>query len=46
MCIRDRVSGDACDQFCDRAGRAQMLLCDGMGTGKAAAVDGRMARCV
>lgn len=37
------VSGDACDQFCDRAGRAQMLLCDGMGTGKAAAVDGRMA---
>ena len=37
------VSGDACDQFCDRAGRAQMLLCDGMGTGKSAAVDGRMA---
>lgn len=39
----EQVSGDACDQFCDRAGRAQMLLCDGMGTGKAAAVDGRMA---
>lgn len=39
----ETVSGDACDQFCDRAGRAQMLLCDGMGTGKAAAVDGRMA---
>ena len=27
----ETVSGDACDQFCDRAGRAQMLLCDGMG---------------
>lgn len=37
------VSGDACDQFCDNAGRAQMLLCDGMGTGRAAAVDGQMA---
>ena len=37
------VSGDACSQFCDKAGRAQMLLCDGMGTGKSAAVDGRMA---
>ncbi|WP_300369472.1 SpoIIE family protein phosphatase, partial [uncultured Subdoligranulum sp.] len=37
------VSGDALDQFCDGAGRAQMLLCDGMGTGRAAAVDGRMA---
>ena len=32
------VSGDALDQFCDSAGRAQMLLCDGMGTGRAAAV--------
>ncbi len=39
----EQVSGDACDQFCDKAGRAQMLLCDGMGTGKHAAVDGRMA---
>lgn len=39
----ETVSGDACDQFCDRSGRAQMLLCDGMGTGKHAAVDGRMA---
>lgn len=39
----ETVSGDACDQFCDTAGRAQMLLCDGMGTGKPAAVDGRMA---
>lgn len=37
------VSGDATDRFCDAAGRAQMLLCDGMGTGKPAAVDGRLA---
>ena len=39
----ETVSGDACRQFCDSAGRAQMLLCDGMGTGKPAAVDGQMA---
>ena len=37
------VSGDTLDQFCDTSGRAQMLLCDGMGTGRAAAVDGQMA---
>ena len=37
------VSGDALDQFCDTRGRAQMLLCDGMGMGRAAAVDGQMA---
>ena len=37
------VSGDALEQFCDASGRAQMLLCDGMGTGRAAAVDGQMA---
>lgn len=37
------VSGDAHDAFCDHAGRAQLLLCDGMGTGKAAAVDGQLA---
>ena len=39
----ESISGDASDQFCDHAGRAQMLLCDGMGTGRAAAVDGTMA---
>ena len=39
----ETVSGDASDQFCDHAGRAQMLLCDGMGKGRAAAVDGQMA---
>lgn len=37
------ISGDALEQFCDASGRAQLLLCDGMGTGRAAAVDGRMA---
>ncbi|WP_455500690.1 SpoIIE family protein phosphatase [Gemmiger sp.] len=37
------VSGDALDRFCDTSGRAQMLLCDGMGTGRPAAVDGQMA---
>ena len=37
------ISGDALEQFCDPSGRAQLLLCDGMGTGRAAAVDGRMA---
>jgi stage II sporulation protein E len=36
------ISGDATDQFCDSAGRAQMFLCDGMGTGRPAAVDGRL----
>ena len=39
----EEVSGDACDQFCDGCGRAQMLLCDGMGTGRPAAVDGQLA---
>jgi len=39
----EEVSGDALEQFCDTAGRAQMLLCDGMGTGRPAAVDGQMA---
>ena len=37
------VSGDALDQFCDTSGRAQMLLCDRHGHGRAAAVDGQMA---
>lgn len=41
--VGQSVSGDALDQFCDTSGRAQMLLCDGMGTGRAAAVDGQMA---
>lgn len=36
------VSGDAVQQFCT-GGSAVMLLCDGMGTGKPAAVDGNLA---
>lgn len=36
------VSGDAVQQFCSPAA-AQMILCDGMGTGRPAAVDGNMA---
>jgi len=36
------VSGDAVQQFC-AAGTARMILCDGMGTGKPAAVDGNLA---
>ncbi|MGN0976265.1 MAG: SpoIIE family protein phosphatase [Gemmiger sp.] len=39
----EEVSGDVTEQFCDAAGRAQMFLCDGMGTGRAAAVDGQLA---
>ena len=35
--------GDAAEHFCDSFGTAHLLLCDGMGTGGAAAVDGRMA---
>ena len=40
---RDGVSGDAANQFCDAFGCAHMLLCDGMGTGRPAAVDGNLA---
>lgn len=38
-----QVCGDAAEHFCDSFGAAHLLLCDGMGTGKAAAVDGQMA---
>lgn len=37
------VSGDAVQQFCSPAA-AQMILCDGMGTGRPAAVDGSPCR--
>lgn len=37
------VSADAVRSFCDARGRAHLILCDGMGTGKAAAVDGELA---
>ena len=36
------VSGDAVQQFCSPTA-AQMILCDGMGTGRPAAVDGSLA---
>ena len=39
---RGGVSGDAVQQFCSPAA-AQMILCDGMGTGRPAAVDGNLA---
>jgi stage II sporulation protein E len=39
---RGDVSGDAVQQFCSPTA-AQMILCDGMGTGRPAAVDGNMA---
>lgn len=35
--------GDAATHFCDSFGQAHLLLCDGMGTGQAAAVDGQLA---
>ena len=35
--------GDAVEHFCDSFGGAHLLLCDGMGTGQAAAVDGALA---
>ena len=39
---RGDVSGDAVQQFCSPAA-AQMILCDGMGAGRPAAVDGNLA---
>lgn len=36
------ISGDAVQQFCSPTA-AQMILCDGMGTGRPAAVDGNLA---
>ena len=38
-----QLCGDASDAFCDSFGKAHLLVCDGMGTGKSAAVDGRLA---
>ena len=39
---RGEVSGDAVQQFCSPTA-AQMILCDGMGTGRPAAVEGSLA---
>lgn len=40
---QEGVSADVAEFFCDESGHAHMLLCDGMGTGRSAAVDGKMA---
>ena len=37
------VSGDALDCFCDTSGRAQLLLCDGMGSGAPAQRESTLA---
>ena len=37
------VSADIIDCFCDDHGNAHLILCDGMGTGKMASIDGKMA---
>ena len=42
VAARGSISGDAVQQFCSPAA-AQMILCDGMGTGRPAAVDGNLA---
>lgn len=39
----NKVSADIIDYFCDENTNAHLLLCDGMGTGTAAAIDGKMA---
>lgn len=46
VCTRPAVgeiSADAVKTFTDSCGLAHVLICDGMGTGKAAAVDGALA---
>ncbi len=41
--IPDDLCGDHAEHFCDARGNFHLILCDGMGTGKAAALDGAMA---
>lgn len=40
---KENVSADVTEYFCDENGFAHLLLCDGMGTGRSAAIDGKMA---
>lgn len=40
---KPEACGDAVNQFCDAYGNAHLLLCDGMGVGRPAAVDGALA---
>lgn len=40
---KEDACGDAVQQFCDAFGSAHLLLCDGMGVGRPAAIDGTLA---
>ena len=40
---QEDACGDAVQQFCDAFGSAHLLLCDGMGVGRPAAIDGTLA---
>ena len=40
---RPGACGDVVEQFCDQYGNAHLLLCDGMGVGRPAAIDGALA---
>lgn len=40
---KEDACGDAVQQFCDAFGSAHLLLCDGMGVGRPAAIDGALA---
>lgn len=40
---QEGACGDAVEQFCDCFGNAHLLLCDGMGVGRPAAIDGTLA---
>lgn len=40
---KEDACGDAVQQFCDAFGNAHLLLCDGMGVGRPAAIDGTLA---
>ncbi|MEG0768777.1 MAG: SpoIIE family protein phosphatase [Ruthenibacterium sp.] len=46
VCIlpaRENISADVCKTFTDLSGSAHAILCDGMGTGRDAAIDGNLA---
>lgn len=43
LAARDHISADVCKTFTDLRGCAHAVLCDGMGTGKDAAIDGNLA---
>ncbi len=43
LAAKENVSADACKTFSDLRGCAHAILCDGMGTGRNAAIDGNLA---